>query len=63
MADWAQHLLWFEDGRFANHQYFKFVVHNMITRKMAIENSIFIVKQKLGDAHLSVSDIRDKMQN
>ena len=23
MADWAGHLLWFEDGRFANHQYFK----------------------------------------
>jgi len=33
MADWAEHLLWFEDGRFANHQYFKFVVHNMIMRK------------------------------
>jgi hypothetical protein len=32
-------------------------------RKRAIENSTFIVKQKLGDAHLSVSDIRDKMQN
>jgi len=63
MADWAEHLLWFEDGRFANHQYFKFVVHNMIMRKRAIENSTFIVKQKLGDAHLSVSDIRDKMQN
>jgi thiamine kinase-like enzyme len=63
MADWAEHLLWFEDGRFANHQYFKFVVHNMIMRKRAIENSTFIVKQKLGDAHLSVSDIRDKIQN
>ena len=63
MADWAEHLLWFEDGRFANHQYFKFVVHNMIMRKRAIENSTFIVKQKLDEAHLSVSDIRDKIQN
>jgi hypothetical protein len=59
MADWAEHLLWFEDGRFANHQYFKFVVHNMIMRKRGIENSTLIVKQKLGDALLSVSDIRD----
>jgi hypothetical protein len=25
LADWAGYLLWFEDGRFANHQYFKFV--------------------------------------
>ena len=63
MANWAEHVLWFEDGRFANHQYFQFVVHNMIMRKRAIENSTFIVKQKLGDAHLSVSDIRETMQN
>ena len=32
-------------------------------RKRAIENTTFIAKQTLGDAHLSVSDIRDKMQN
>jgi hypothetical protein len=39
-------------------------IHNlMIMRKRAIENSTFIVKQKLGDAHLSVSDNRDKIQN
>ena len=63
MADWAGHLLWFEDGRFANHQYFKFVVHNMILRKRAIENSNFIVNQKLGDAHISVSDIKKKLQD
>ena len=31
MADWAEHLL--EDGRFAKHPYFKFIVHNMISRK------------------------------
>ena len=33
MSDWADHLLWYEDGRFSSHQYFKFVVHNMIMRK------------------------------
>ena len=63
MADWAGHLLWFEDGRFANHQYFKFVVHNMILRKRAIENSNFIVNQKLGDAHICVSNIKEKPQD
>jgi hypothetical protein len=39
----------------------KFVVHNMILRKRAIENSNFIVNQKLGDAHISVSDIKKKL--
>ena len=63
MADWAGHLLCFEDGRFANHQYFKFVVHNMIKR--AIENSNVLVNQKLGNAHMlvSVSDIKEKLQD
>lgn len=57
MADWTGHFIRVEDGRFANHQYF--VVHNMILRKRAIENSNFIVNQKLGDAHISVSDIKN----
>jgi hypothetical protein len=62
MADWAEHLLWYEDGRFARHPYFKFVVHNMIMRKRAIVNSNYIVKQQLGDEHLTVSDLKDKLQ-
>ena len=55
MSDWADHLSWYEDGRFSNHQYFKFVVHNMILRRAA-EIGRFIVNQKLGDSHLSVAD-------
>ena len=27
MTEWADHLLWFKDGRFVHHPYFKFVVH------------------------------------
>lgn len=44
MGDWAEDLLWYTDGRFAKHPYFKFVLHNMIMRKK--EHSSFIVKQK-----------------
>jgi hypothetical protein len=61
--DWAEHLLWYDDGRFAHHPYFKFIVHNMILRKRALENGNFIVQQKLGDAHLTVSDLKEKLQN
>ena len=63
LSDWAYHLLWYEDGRFAHHQYFKFVVHNMIMRKRAAENSKFIVQQKLGDKHLTVSDLKIQLEN
>lgn len=63
LSDWADHLLWYEDGRFALHQYFKFVVHNMIMRKRAEENSKFVVQQKLGDKHLPVSDLKIQLEN
>ena len=35
----------------------------MILRKRAIENSNFIVNQKLGDAHICVSNIKEKPQD
>ena len=63
MSDWADHLLWYKDGRFAHHHYFKFVVHNMIMRKRAADNSQFIVNQKLGDSHLTVEDLKKQLQN
>ena len=43
IGDWAEYLLWYDDGRFAHHPYFKFIVHNMILRKRALENGNFIV--------------------
>ena len=63
LADWADHLMWFEDGRFANHQYFKFVVHNMIMRKRAIDNSNYIVNQQLGDKHITIAELKEKLQS
>lgn len=63
MADWAEHLLWYEDGRFARHPYFKFIVHNMIMRRRSLECANFVFRQKLGDEHLTVSDLRERLQN
>ena len=63
MSDWAEHLLWYDDGMFPHHQYFKFVVHNMIMRKKALENCKFVVNQKLGDKHLSISELTNKLND
>ena len=38
VSDWAGYILWYDEGRFAHHQYFKFVFHNMLMRKKALEN-------------------------
>jgi hypothetical protein len=35
----------------------------MILRKRSLENGNCIVQQKLGDAHLTLSDLRKKLQN
>ena len=40
-----------------------FIVHNMIMRKRALEQTNYIVQQQLGDKHLSVSDIKEKIRN
>ena len=63
LSEWANHILWFDDGRFARHQIFKFIVHNMISRKRTIEQSNFIVQQKLGEEQLSVSTLKEQIQN
>lgn len=63
MAHWAEHLIWYNDGRFAKHPYFKFVVHNMIMRKRALEQSGFIIKQKLGDQQFTITELKKLIEN
>lgn len=62
MSEWADHLLRFEDGRFAKDPDFKFIVQNMM-RKMALESSTFVFNQKFGNKHLIVEDLKKKLQN
>ena len=62
MSDWAEHLLWYRDGRFAQHHIFKFVVHNMIMRKRTLEQSRYIVQQQLGDAHMTVQELQEMIE-
>ncbi|XP_061185109.1 uncharacterized protein LOC133193155 [Saccostrea echinata] len=63
MTEWADHLLWYKDGRFARHPYFKFIVHNIIMRKRTLEQSTYIIKQQLGDEHMTVSELKEQLQN
>ena len=58
LHEWAEHLLWYQDGRFARHKVRKFVVHNMIMRKRALEKSRYFVDQQLGDPHVTFVDLQ-----
>ena len=61
LHNWAEHLLWYQDGRFARHKVWKFVVHNMIMRKRALEQSQFFVNQQLGDPQITVADLQERL--
>ena len=63
MSEWAEHILWYKDGRFARHKYFKFILHNMIVHRQVLHESNFVVRQSLGDNHVEVSDLLKKLQN
>ena len=38
------------------------MAHNILMRKRALDNANFIVNQKLGDKHLTVDDLKQKLQ-
>ena len=61
LHEWGDHLLWYQDGRFAQHKVWKFVVHNKIMRKRALEQSRCFVDQQLGDPHISVADLQERL--
>ena len=61
LHDWVEPLLWYQDGRFARHKVWKFVVHNMIMRKRALEQSRFFVDQQLGEPQITVADLQERL--
>ena len=64
MSDWAEHLMWYEDGRFAQNKYFKFILHNIIMRERSLEQSPYIMKlwQQIGDEHRYLDDLKWRIQ-
>ena len=61
LHEWAEHLLWYQDGRLARHKVWKFVVHNMIMRKRALEQSRYFADQQLGDPHITVGYLQERL--
>jgi len=61
LHDWAEHLLWYQAGRFARHKVWKFVVHKMIMRNHAFRQSRYFVDQQLGDPQLTIADLQERL--
>lgn len=56
MTEWAERLLWYDDDRFAKHPYglFQICCPHCENAQNAVEKSIYIIKQILGDNHFTV---------
>ena len=54
MSDWAEHLIWYKDGRF--------IVHNVIMRKRILEQSTYIVRQQLGGEQFTLSSLKEQLE-
>ena len=61
MEQWADHLLWYRDGRFAQHKAFKFVVHNIIRRQQSRRVALYC-QSKVG-ANASISEISKSLDS
>ena len=61
LSAWAKHCLWWHDGRFAKHPYFKFVAMNIIQRQQAQKQSSFFVGARMGENAPSVGELKDRV--
>ncbi len=63
LKDWAEHCLWWHDGRFARHPYWKFIVMNIIQRQQAAKQTSFFVGARLGENAPSVGELKERVAN
>ncbi len=61
--EWVEHIYYNVDNRVAAHPYLKFFLLNLRMRTQALSQGSFLVSQQLNDAHLSISELRDKLVN
>lgn len=61
LADWAEHMLKFHDGRFGMHSRFRFLVFNIIMRQRGRDRTGFFVKQHPELNILDIDDLKEKL--
>lgn len=59
IGNYFKHMLMFADGRFARHLRFRFFALNTEMRWRALQAGRVYVRQHLGDAQLTVDELRD----
>ena len=58
-ADYYEHLMRYEDGRFAQHPRFRYVAFNMLMRKQASQKGTFFCKRNSKHNKMSLEELKD----
>ena len=62
LDEWIQHIYYIGSGRVSKHLYLKFFLYNLNMRMKAHQGN-FLVSQQLNDAHVTIDELMERMQN
>jgi len=62
-SDWAQNLLYYEDGRFATDKLWSFFTLNYIYRRRNQSQSRFFYDHMIGNEHITMDELQDRITN
>src|SRR5581483_11805034 len=62
-AEYFKHLLWYKDGRFAQHPRWRYFALNSTMRWRALQEGQIFVKQNLNDIPIDVTDVQELIAN
>ena len=61
--EWTEHIYFNGDARVSKHPYLKFLLFNLSMRNKALSQGSFVVAQQLNDAHLSIAELAENLEN
>ena len=61
--EFVKHIYYNIDNRVSQHPFLKFVLLNLGLRQRALSQGNFVVAQQLSDAHLSIADLRQQLDD
>ena len=61
--EFVQHIYYNVDGRVSKHPFLKFFLLNLGLRMKALKQGSFLVAQQLQDAHLTIPELRQNLEN
>ena len=63
LQKWIEHIYYCIDNRVSAHPYLKFFLLNLRLRKQALGQGSFVVNQQLNDAHLTIQELQQNLNN